>query len=229
MIPAKQHKISDPEIACQILMDAIVTQKLAPSQKVSESILCNAFNISRAVCRNIIERLIAKHFLVSVSQRITQVAPLTLLEIKQNFTLRKLILPEVTSLAATKAILERLESLNREIESLYPIKDDATALKVLKLNKQLNLTIAENSGYPLMLDWLDQLEDTAMRIYWLYIKTEGSFPVSPNEQNDIFEALKSANQTKVHDASLSLLLDTEQKIFSAIFSHKQFNQQDLVI
>ena len=156
-------------------------------------------------------------------------APLTLLEIKQNFTLRKLILPEVTSLAATKAILEKLESLNREIESLYPIEDDTTALKVLKLNKQLNLTIAENSGYPLMLDWLDQLEDTAMRIYWLYIKTEGSFPVPPNQQNDIFEALKSTNQAKVHEASLSLLLDTEQKIFSAIFSHKQFNQQDLVI
>ena len=43
--------------AYEIIMDAIVTQKLAPSQKVSENILTDMFEISRTTARNIMEQL----------------------------------------------------------------------------------------------------------------------------------------------------------------------------
>jgi DNA-binding GntR family transcriptional regulator len=66
------------------------------------------FGISRTVARNLIERLIAQQFLVSLSPRVTQVAPLTLLEIKQNFTLRKIFLPEVISLSGAKVDFDKI-------------------------------------------------------------------------------------------------------------------------
>ncbi len=65
----------DPASAYDVIMDAIVTQKLAPSQKVSENILTEMFDISRTTARNIMEQLTAQQFLVSVSPRITRVAP----------------------------------------------------------------------------------------------------------------------------------------------------------
>ncbi len=220
---------NDTDVAYELIMDAIVTQKLTPSQKVSENILSDMFGISRTVSRNLIERLIAQHFLVSLSPRVTQVAPLTLLEIKQNFALRKILLPEMTALSAAKADFKELTRLNKKIQNMLPIKDDRSALKLLKTNKQLNMVICANVGYPLMLDWARQLEDTAMRIYWLYVKSNKSFPYSRTQHSTIFEIMKADDSSKVNKMVHSFLSQTEERILNAIFSYEQFYTQDLIV
>ncbi|MBL4802158.1 MAG: GntR family transcriptional regulator [Emcibacter sp.] len=220
---------NDAELAYESIMDAIVTQKLTPSQKVSEKILSEMFGISRTIARNLIERLIAQHFLVSLSPRVTQVAPLTLLEIKQNFTLRKIFLPEMVSLAGAKADFKQLNKLNEKIKKLLPIKDDDSALQVLKANKELNLAFCYPSEYPLLRDWARQLEDTAMRIYWLYAKTKKSFPYSSGQQSILFEIMKSDDPKKIHKATLDIITQSEERTLTAIFSHEQFYTQDLLV
>lgn len=220
---------SDAEVAYEQVMDAIVTQQLAPSQKVSENVFTEMFGISRAVARNLIERLIARHFLVSVSPRITVVAPLTLLEIKQSFTLRKILLPEIFALAAPKVDYVVLHALAERVHDMLPPKDDATALQVLKLNKELNEMLCEQSGYPQMLDWARQLELTAMRIYWLYIKVTGSFFYSREQTEMSINVLQSEDPARIKRVMYDLLSQTEERILNTVFSHKQFNTQDLTI
>jgi len=219
----------DLEAAYETVMDAIVTQKLPPSQKVSENIFSDMFGISRTVARTLIERLITKHFLVSLSPRVTQVAPLTLLEIKQNFTLRKIFIPEIVSLAGANADFQKLGRLNKKIQKLLPIKDDQSALEILKANRELNLAFCYPSGYPLLYDWARQLEDTAMRIYWLYVKTNKSFPYSSEQQNILFDVMKMDDPKKIHKTCLDVILQSEERILNAVFSHEQFYTQDLLI
>ena len=220
---------NDTEDAYEIIMDAIVTQKLTPSQKVSENILSDMFGISRTVARNLIERLAAQQFLVSLSPRVTQVAPLTLLEVKQNFTLRKILLPEIISLTGAKADFEELNRLNQLIETSLPVNDDLSALKILKANKQLNLTLCEPAGYPLMQDWARQLEDTAMRIYWLYVKTNKKFPYSSEQQGIMFDIIKGDEPARTQKLIYDSIAQTEERILNAIFSHEQFYTQDLLV
>lgn len=220
---------SDARKAAELIMDAIVTQKLAPSQKVSENIFSDMFGISRTISRNLIERLIAKQFLVSVSPRVTIVAPLTLLDIKQNFTLRKVLLPAVFSLTAANVDFARLRELNKEIEAMQPILDDDTALALLKKNKELNLLLCENAGYPLMVDWARQLEDTAMRIYWLYLKTQKRFPYSPDQQGMTIDVMKSDEPHRIKTVIHDILSQTEERILNTIFSNEQFYTQDLKV
>ncbi|WP_317277409.1 GntR family transcriptional regulator [Kordiimonas aestuarii] len=210
-------------------MDAIVTQKLAPSQKVSESVLCDMFAISRSVARAIIERLIARHFLVSVSPRVTIVAPLTLSQIKENFMLRKILLPEIFSLASRHADYDELYGLNRQLNRMLPTEDDKAALDVLKLNKRLNLAICEKSDYPLMLDWAQQLEDTVMRIYWLYVKVNNSFFYSEEQIEMSLEVMKKGEAAHTRQVMYDLLCQTEERILNSIFSHKKFCSQDLIL
>ncbi|WCL54313.1 GntR family transcriptional regulator [Gimibacter soli] len=217
----------DARVAYEAIMDAIVTQKLAPSQKVSENILSDMFGISRTVARNLIERLIAKHFLVSVSPRVTIVAPLTLLDIKQNFTLRKMLLPSIFSLTGPRADFEKLHRLNREIEAMKAMKDDETALAFLKKNKEMNLALCENVGYPLMLDWVRQLEDIAMRIYWLYLKTEQGLPYSSEQQGMTIDVMKSDEPGRIKTVIHDMLAQTEERILATIFRNEQFYTQDL--
>ncbi|NVK57631.1 MAG: GntR family transcriptional regulator [Alteromonadaceae bacterium] len=224
-----QIKTNDVNDAYDIVMDAIVTQQLRPSQKVSENILSDLFGISRTISRNLIERLLAQQFLVSLSPRVTQVAPLTLLEIKQNFTLRKLMLPEIIALSGAKVDFDLINQLNKQIQNALPFKDDTSALKILKINKQLNLALCAPAGYPLVDDWARQLEDTAMRIYWLYIKTRQSFPYSSKQQSLILDVIKSDEPKKIHSVIHDMIVQTEERILNAIFSHEQFYTQDLVV
>lgn len=220
---------TDAQEAYEAIMDAIVTQKLAPSQKVSENILSDMFDIGRATARNLIERLIAKQFLVSVSQRVTLVAPLTLLDIKQNFTLRKLLLPTIISLATPKVDHESLAKLNNQIGKMQPVERDADALKLLKLNKRMNLLLVEAAGYPLMLEWAQQLEDTAMRIYWLYLKSEKRLPYSADQQGLTFDIVKSDEPTRLKAVIETMLGQTEERILSTVFANEQFYSQDLKV
>lgn len=223
------NKINDLDVASDIIMDAIVTQRLAPGQKVSENILSDSFGISRTISRNLIERLIAKHFLTTVSQRVTQVSTLTLLDIKQNFILRKTLLPEIFSLAATNIDHEHLMALNSRIDGLLPVTGDDEALEVLKTNKQLNIGICESSRYPLMLDWAEQLEDMAMRIYWLYIKTTGYFPYSSEQHATIIDIVKGGDTAAIRRALHDMLAQTEDRILNAIFSHESLATQNLTV
>lgn len=225
-----QEKSNDETAdAYRIVINAIVTQKLAPSQKVSENIISEMFGISRAISRNLIERLIAKQFLVSISPRVTQVAPLTLLEIKQNFTLRKMLLPEIMTLASAKTDFDAVGQVNQDIQKLLPVEDDDAALKFLQHNKQLNLLLCEQSGYPLMLDWINQLEDTAMRIYWLYVKTNKSLPYSADQQASTSDVIKNQDPVKIKKVVSDMIAQTEERVMTTVFSQPQFYTQDLKI
>ncbi|WP_258808130.1 GntR family transcriptional regulator [Pseudidiomarina sp. CB1] len=221
-----KHDTSDPY---GMIMDAIVTQSLPPSQKVSENILSETFGISRAIARNMMERLVAQHFLVTLSPRVTQVAPLTLLEIRQNFMLRRMLLPEVISLAGAKVDFGRIVALNDRIAELMQSTDDAAALELLKTNKELNLALCEPVGYPLMVDWIRQLEDTAMRIYWLYVKTKQSYPYSSDQQNIIIDVVRSDDSKRIQTCITDMIAQTEERVLNAIFQNKQFYTQDLIV
>lgn len=219
----------DADKAYDAIMDAIVTQALAPSQKVSENILSERFSISRTVARNLIERLVAQHFLISVSPRVTLVAPLTALEIKQNFALRKVLMPTIWMQAAAYVDYEDLHRRNQEIVKRHPIDSDATALDILKMNKAINLSVCARTGYPLMLDWARQLEDTAMRIYWLYIKANNSSPYSGEQQAMIFEIMRGYEPARIRAAVHDTLGQIEDRILNTIFSSQQFYTQDLKV
>lgn len=93
----KTNLNNDTEAAYQIIMDAIVTQKLAPRQK------------------DLIGWLIAQKILASRSPSVTQVAPMILLKIKQNFTLRKIFLLETISLVGAKFDFKKLDHLSERM------------------------------------------------------------------------------------------------------------------
>jgi len=215
--------------AYEIIMEAIVTQKLLPSQKVSENILSDMFGLSRTISRNLIERLMAQQFLVSLSPRVTQVAPLTLMEIKQNFALRKILLPEIAAISGANVDFRQLNNLNDKLQNLLTAQDDQSALKFLKINKELNLTLCYPAQYPLMREWIGQLEDMAMRIYWLYIKTTNSFPYSNEQQKITFDIMKSDDPRKIQKSLHDMINQTEDRILNAIFTHEQFYTQDLLV
>lgn len=227
MPPSHTHSPTDADTAYEAVMDAIVTQKLAPSQKVSENVLTDMFNLSRTAARNLMERLTAQQFLVSLSPRVTRVAPLTLLEVKQNFAMRKMLDPELFVMAAPHVEYGDLFALNAALCETGDMTDDDTALRVLKTNKDFNLKVCEKVSYPLLVHWVRQLEDTTMRIYWVYIKTRGSLPFTPGDHGEILRVMQNAQADRIRRQIVEILSVCEERVLNAVFSSERFHTQDL--
>ncbi|MEQ8801604.1 MAG: GntR family transcriptional regulator [Haliea sp.] len=224
---ARDFRSHDEESAYEAIMDAIVTQELAPNQKVSEHIFSDRFSISRSTARTLIERLISKQFLVSNSPRVTVVTPLRALEVRQNFTLRKILLPPLWTKAASKVDHKKLCKLHQEIKQLHPIDSDDTALQLLKKNKEFNMNICEKTGFPVAVEWASQLEDTAMRIYWLYIKLNRQSPYLPEHQGMLIEQLRAYDPARIQSAVHDIITQAEDNVLDSLFSSQQFNSHEL--
>jgi DNA-binding GntR family transcriptional regulator len=194
--PASQE--SGESILRRQLKDAIVSQKLAPGQKVTETGLAELLSTSRTVARGLMEQLTAQDFLVSISPRMTRVAPLTVTSIKENFMLRKMILPELISTSIKGVDMDALSALNKAIETLIVDKDDDDQiLKLLRLNRQFNLMMFADSKYRLPVSWARLLEDMAMRIYWIYVKQHGELPFAATHHEDHIKAMQVDDPKRV--------------------------------
>jgi len=212
------------------LKDAIVSQKLAPGQKVTETGLAELLSTSRTVARGLMEQLTVQNFLVSISPRMTRVAPLTVTSIKENFMLRKMILPELMSSSIASVDMDALSALNRAIETMDVDKDDDDqVLELLRLNRQFNLMLFTGSNYQLPVTWAKLLEDMAMRIYWIYVKQHGKLPFSATLHEHQIKAMQEDDPKRVQAIALKTLTQNEDRILSAVLSSDHFQSHDLIV
>ncbi|MEM8560961.1 MAG: GntR family transcriptional regulator [Pseudomonadota bacterium] len=212
------------------LKDAIISQKLAPGQKVTETGLAELLSTSRTVAKNLIEQLTVQHFLVSVSARMTRVSPLTVVSIKENFLLRRMIMPELIAMSISNVDLKAMAKMNQRISSTKVNKDDDDqVLELLRLNRKFNLMLIEDSKYPLPLAWARLLEDMAMRIYWIYVKQHGKLPFPASQHELQIKAMQDDNPKRVESIARETLSRNEERILDAVFSSEQFYTQDLIV
>ena len=212
------------------LKDAIICQKLAPGQKVTETGLAEMLSTSRTVARSLMEQLIVQDFLVSVSARMTRVSPLTVVSIKENFLLRRMIMPELIAMSISNVDLDAMAKMNQRISSIkVNTDDDDQVLELLRLNREFNLMLIEGSKYRLPLAWARLLEDMAMRIYWIYVKQHGKLPFSASQHESQIKAMQDDNPKRVESIVRKTLNQNEERILNAVFSSEHFYTHDLVV
>ncbi len=209
------------------IMDAIVTQRLAPGQKVSENILTRMFDISRTAARNAMEQMTAQQFMISNSPRITRIAPLTLKDVKENFMIRKMMEPSILSLISAQIDDAEFKRRNDAIYHEGPITTEEDALRILKANREFNIYIAQQSQFQLLISWVRQLEETTMRIYWIYIKLTQSLPFTWEQHRSLLDLVRSNQTEEIRRHTLMMISYCEDRVLNAIFTHGKFNAQSL--
>lgn len=209
------------------IMDAIVTQRLAPGQKVSENILTRMFGISRTAARNAMEQMTAQQFMVSNSPRITRIAPLTLRDVKENFTIRKMMEPSILSMISPQIEEAEFRRRNDAIFHEGPIETDEDALRLLRANREFNVYIAQQSQFQLLISWIRQLEETTMRIYWIYIKLTKSLPYPWEQHRSLLELVKNNQTDEIRRHTLMMISSCEDRVLHAIFTHGKLNAHSL--
>ena len=122
---------------------------------------------------------------------------------------------------------DEISHLNEAVSHKGPIDDDETALRLLKANKEFNVYVAQKANYPLLIQWVRQLEDTTMRIYWLYIKMMKAMPYTWDHQRELVDALRQDKGEDVKKQTLTILTASEERVMKALFMHDQLYTQDL--
>jgi len=209
------------------IMDAIVTQRLAPGQKVSENILTRMFGISRTAARNAMEQMTAQQFMVSNSPRITRIAPLTLRDVKENFTIRKMMEPSILSMISPQIEEAEFRRRNDAIYHEGPIETDEDALRILRANREFNVYIAQQTQFQLLMSWIRQLEETTMRIYWIYIKLTKAMPYPWEQHRSLLELVKNNQTDEIRRHTLMMISSCEDRVLHAIFTHGKLNAHNL--
>jgi len=212
------------------LKDVIVSQKLAPGTKVTETGIADLLSTSRTVARRLMDQLTVQEFLVSISPRMTRVSPLTVTSIKENFLLRKMILPELFSMSISNIDIDAMSKLNNKIIAMDVDKDDdSEVLKLLRLNREYNLAFLAGSKFRLPVTWATLLEDMAMRIYWIYVKQNGQLPFAASRHESLLKTLQEDNPKRVQSDARKILTENEALILSAVYANDDFNSQDLIV
>ncbi|WP_155838328.1 GntR family transcriptional regulator [Hyphomonas beringensis] len=207
--------------------EAIICQRLAPGHKVTELVLTEMFDTTRTVARSLMEQLTVQGFLVSISPRITRVSPLTVLSIKENFALRKMLIPDLASESITFVNFSELERLNNEMSKAnFSPENEADLLDLLHLNSEYNLALVSGVQYPLALKWAHLLEDVAKRIYWLYAKRTGDLPFNVRGHEEI-EKLRHVDPARLKNMLRESLYQTEQRILTSIFFQEPLYAKNL--
>ncbi|MFD0849083.1 GntR family transcriptional regulator [Sphingosinicella xenopeptidilytica] len=224
---ADQHTETDSLDVFDRIMDAIVMQRLAPGQKVSENILTRMFGISRTAARNAMEQMTAQQFMVSNSPRITRIAPLTLRDVKENFTIRKMMEPSILSMISPQIEEAEFKRRNDAIFHEGPILNDEDALRLLRANREFNVYIAQQTQFQLLISWIRQLEETTMRIYWIYIKLTKSMPYPWEQHKSLLELVKNNQTDEIRKHTLMMISSCEDRVLHAIFTHGKLNAHSL--
>lgn len=222
--------LSEEQTLRRAIKHAIVCQKLTPSQKITEHVISDMYDTTRTMARSLIEKLIAQNFLVSISPRITRVAPLTVLSIKENFLLRKMLAPDLVAMSSPHIDLNVLASLNQEMtETRVDTNDSEQVLQLVRKNRDYNTFTIVNMKYPLLASWIELLEDMAMRIYWLYVKLHGQLPFNPTTQLKLFDAIKQDDADTARAVVWEILDQNEDRILHSIFADDRFSSKDLIL
>ena len=226
----KSNSLSEEAILRRKMKDAIVCQTLKPSQKVTEYSIAEMFGTTRTMAKGLMAQLTAQSFLVAISPRITRVAPLTVANIKENFLLRKLLIPELVAMSAPHIDIRAIEDVNSSIaEATADPENEQEVLSVLRLNHSYNLLTVTGISYELPIAWARLLEDMAMRIYWLYVREQGQLPFFTHTQGQIVKAIADGDTNAIKQLVRASLDESEERILTSIFSSEKFYDQDLFI
>lgn len=210
------------------LKKAIATHVLAPNTRVTENRLAEEFGYSKGTIRLVLSRLVSEGLVVSRGAKTQVVAPLTMADINQTFSLRNLLEPEAARLASlAKPDTTKLHALNIECQRGYVAGSPDEEYRFLSANAAFHNEIAHCCGNPRLAKWIGQLQDAAMRVLWISLRVESRPERWSHGHDDIIDAIGSGNAELASTLALQHLHAGQRMVFEIMSSLPVFQGIEL--
>lgn len=176
---ASPEHIAKSEAAYQVIKKAIRTTELSPGTQVSESSLCDAYDISRASIRAALKRLTQEQLVEPIPRQGYVVAPITVKDVAELYELRLLFKPYAARMAASKLSKSQLDQLHELCGATNVTLQSIGVDNYLERHAAFHLEIARSTGNDRLVEMIAGVLEEMERVFRISI-------IQVPDSNDIF-------------------------------------------
>lgn len=184
------HSQTDNSIEERIvtqIFDAVIDQRLPHGTKLSESNLCEVFDVSRMRVRRALLLLASREVVETYSNRGAYIASPTAKQAKDVFEARLAIEPNVTKLAVQRATLKDIENLKYQLELEANANENGHRRDAIRYSGAFHVTLAEIANNTVMLRTIKELVTRSSLIIGIF----GSTGIANCEDDDHYKILNA--------------------------------------
>ncbi len=218
---------SKEELAYRELRSAILSGALRPGERLFPNDLASRFNVSTMPVRQALTRLELERLVVRNPNRGLTVAPLSMKEVEEIYTMRAVLEGLATRLATenlSAAQLDELASLLAKCEAAVAIGDRSA---LTKSNREFHFTIYNASGNQLLCDTLTNLWDISGRYRPVYYADPEVPEQTLREHRTILSALQKRDAAEAEALVRSDMEETARVLLALVRSGIEKNEEYL--
>ncbi len=149
-------ELSEEDIVERIF-EAVIEQRLPAGTKLSESALCEAFGVGRMRVRRTLLLLASREIVELQSNRGAFVASPSPKQALEVFEARKVIEPNVTRLAVSRATDADIEALRLHLDAEHQAHHSGRRREAIRLSGQFHVMLAQIAGNTVLLRTIKEL------------------------------------------------------------------------
>ena len=175
----------------------ILRCRLLPGSLITEAGLMEMYQIGKSSCRVALARLCHEHLVESRPRKGYRIAPITVQDVEEIFTLRAQLEPLAARLATGKVDIQLLRELEAacRVELKAPLPEQINVF--MNANKRFHLAIAEASGNKHLIRALSSLMDEMSRLVALGFNVQRVKPEIKHDHNAMIDAFTEGDARRV--------------------------------
>ena len=210
---------SKEELAYRQLRAAILTNQLRPGERLVYQQLAQQFSVSTMPVRQALTRLELDRLAVRIGNGGLVVAPLSVKEIEEIYTVRADLEALAARLAAPRLADEDLDSLARLLDEMESMVAGGNVEALVEKNIEFHFTIYRAADNELLYRMLENLWDVSSRYRSLYYEEAGVPEETIREHQGILAALHKKDAVEAGNLVRLDMEETARVLLTAIKSN----------
>ncbi|NDL63411.1 GntR family transcriptional regulator [Acerihabitans arboris] len=175
----------------------ILCCRLLPGSMITEPELMENYAIGKSSCRVALARLCHEHLVESRPRKGYRIAPITVQDVEEIFTLRVQLEPLAARLAVGRVDIGELRELEAacRVELRAPLPEQIDVF--MNANKRFHLAIARASGNNHLIRTLSSLMDEMSRLVALGFNVQKTKPEIKHDHNAMIQAFIDGDARRV--------------------------------
>lgn len=192
----------DEEDIVERIFAAVVEQRLPPGTKLSESALCEAFEVGRMRVRRALLLLASREVVELQANRGAFVASPTPQQAREVFEARLTLEPTIARLAVERASVSDIEILTAHLVKEHAAHHEHSRQEAIRLSGQFHLLLAQIAANSVMLRMMKELVTRTSLIIGIF-----GAPSVANCRDDDHERILQAFKTRDGQAAATLMTE----------------------
>ena len=204
-----------------ILRRDILTCQIAPGQELSEQDIARRLKMSKTPVREALARLNLEGFVEIYPRRGYRVAPVTVKDMIDLFSLRAVVEGAAAATAVRNMVESDFVALERLAEASYVVDEAKSVEAFVEANRAFHSAIAFSSGNPRIHRLVAGLLIEAERFFYLGARSRDLNPETANDHRKIVGVLRRRDPEKARRAMIDHTETTLQGLMLSIVSNGQ--------